>query len=135
MLCSLLGTYIEVWGTNDQRNASGIIDPSYSCAIDNVGFPTTATAQGSNNQIMCSNTVSDGQHTLTVNITSLTGQPFWLDDFHYKPSSSVSEVNANTVVEQTDSALVYSSGWESLEIDAEMTSVNGANVSFNFTGK
>ena len=134
MLCSLLGTYIEVWGTNNQINASGIIDPSYTCAVDNVGFPAKATAQDCNNQIMCSTTLNDGPHTLTVNVTSLTGQPFWLDDFHYAPSSDVSEVNADTVVEQTDPALVYNSGWEALEIDAEMTSVEGANVSFNFTG-
>ena len=135
MLCSLLGTSIDVWGTNNQINASGIIDPSYSCAIDNVGFPTAATYPDSNNQILCSTTVNGGQHMLTVNVTSLTGQPFWLDDIHYIPSSSLSEVNANIIVEQNDPALVYSPGWESLEVDAEMTSVNGANVSLNFTGK
>jgi hypothetical protein len=125
---------ITVWGTNNQVTSNTIVDPSYSCAVDNVNFSSKSTSQNSNNQIMCSTTVNDGPHLLTVNVTSLTGQPFWLDDLHYEPSSSVSEANADTLVEQIDPALIYSSGWEPLEIDAEMTSVNGANVSFNFTG-
>jgi hypothetical protein len=135
MLCPLPGSLITVWGTNNRVNTSnGIMDPAYNCSVDNVSITPNPGIPDSNNQILCTTNLNVGPHILTVNVTSLTGQPFWLDALHYAPSSTVSEATAQIIVEQNDLALTYGPGWQSLGPDADMTLVNGAKVSFNFTG-
>ena len=134
VVSTTLGHLIEVWGTNNSVNTSSGWDPTYQCLVDNVDIGTLDTSPNSNNQILCRANLNDGPHQLTVNVTSTTGQPFWLDDLHYALSAGVSLPVVEILVENHDPGLIYSAGWQPLGPDADMTSVNGANCTFNFTG-
>lgn len=111
-------------------------DPRWECFVDNVSIGATDPfPYDENNWPLCQATdLNDGLHELAVNITSTTGQPFWLDYIQYAPSSSVSEETAYVVVDSLDPAIGYGVGWTALGGSANMTSTQGSIFQFNFTG-
>ena len=79
--------------------------------------------------------LNDGLHEFTINITSTTGQGnFLLDYIHYAPSATVSKETAYILVESTDSGISYGPEWRPLGSTANMTSVNGSEFRYDFTG-
>ncbi|KAF9528097.1 hypothetical protein CPB83DRAFT_883694 [Crepidotus variabilis] len=62
------GTTVKVYGSNNIRNDSGVLDPTWECFIDqqSIGasdpFPYVE-----NNWPFCEKSLSDGPHTLTIN--------------------------------------------------------------------
>lgn len=105
--------------------------------MDNITIGAYDLGNGvTNNRILCDNAaLNDGLHEVTVNITSASGQgTFWLDYVHYAPSSTVSQDISHILVDNTDSAIIYGSGWGPLGDTANMTTVQGTECRFNFTG-
>jgi hypothetical protein len=132
----LVGTLVKIYGTNNRVNTTSGWDPRWECFIDNVSIGATDPfPYDENNWLLCGQTdLNDGLHTITVNVTSTTGQPFWFDYVQYAPSSSVSEETAYIVVDHLDPGIEYGIGWVALGGTANMTSNHGSELWFNFTG-
>ncbi|KAH9480158.1 hypothetical protein JR316_0006755 [Psilocybe cubensis] len=133
---SFTGTKVTVFGTNNLRNDSGVLDPTWECFIDNNSIGNTPAFQfPENNWIFCeADGLSDGPHILTVNASVKKGQTFWFDDIQYVPSSSVSLDNTEIVVNNQDSAIQYGNGWVSLGNNANATQNTNSIFTFNFVG-
>jgi hypothetical protein len=112
-------------------------DPHWECFVDNISIGALDLGEGvSNNRVLCEKTeLNDGPHEFTINITSTSGVgTFWLDYIHYAPSATVSEETAYILVDNGDPAINYGSGWGALGSTANMTTVNGSEWTFDFTG-
>jgi hypothetical protein len=135
---SLLGNLIRAWGTNGRVNTTvENWDPHWECFVDNISIGALDLGEGvSNNRVLCEKTeLNDGPHEFTINITSTSGVgTFWLDYIHYAPSATVSEETAYILVDNGDPAINYGSGWGALGSTANMTTVNGSEWTFDFTG-
>jgi len=133
----LAGSSITVFGTSLLKPASTTTgyDPTWECFVDGVSIGSTKPfTSPENNWRLCDQpTLKDGPHVLMVNVTT-SGQTFWLDYIWYTPSSSSSKDVANIVVNHFDPDIVYGSGWRSLGGSANMTTVFGSQLRFNFTG-
>ncbi|KAF9479548.1 hypothetical protein BDN70DRAFT_806815 [Pholiota conissans] len=129
------GTQVAVFGTTDQTNATGHIDPTWECFVDSVSIGSMNPFQFvENNWNLCSaDGLPDKSHVLTINANS-HGRTFWFDYLRYVPSANVPLENALVLVDHTDRDLQYDSNWGPLGTIANMTSVNGAQVSLSFTG-
>ncbi|KAF8801637.1 hypothetical protein BYT27DRAFT_7341793 [Phlegmacium glaucopus] len=143
------GTQVEVIGTLDIRNNSGVLDPTWQCFIDNIRINVDATFTDitfnnpQNQQVFCSNlSLSDGPHIITVNAT-VQNQTFWFDNIQYAPSASVPLDQEIILVEYRDPQLQYGPGWSYLLTpepeDAighgQSESVGGlATLNFSFIG-
>ena len=86
--------------------------------------------------------VAEGNHTLQVNFRSRAGGNMWVDVIEYRPSSEANVANEWSRVDALEEQIVYSSGWEEFrshdpfnEPDIKFTSLNGASLTYNFTGK
>jgi len=123
-------------GTNNIRNDSGVLDPTWDCLVDNVSIgPTTPFPYVENNWVFCSKKdLTDGLHTLTLNATITKGQTFWFDNIQYIPSSSVSLENAAVMIDSLDPQLQYGSGWQALGDTANMTVKANSLFTFSFVG-
>ncbi|KIJ44148.1 hypothetical protein M422DRAFT_30652 [Sphaerobolus stellatus SS14] len=132
---SFNGTSIDIWGSNNIANNSGVITPSWACYIDNIKLPDQAPFQFfENNWVLCSqDKLVDGPHELTVNV-STTGQHFYFDYIEYLPSSTVSLSSKTLNVDHLDPAIQYGAGWQDLGSTANMTSVAGTELTFEFIG-
>ncbi|KAF8801613.1 hypothetical protein BYT27DRAFT_7197850 [Phlegmacium glaucopus] len=130
------GTQIRVVGSNNIRNDSGVLDPTWQCFIDNISIGASTPFQyPENNWEFCEqNTLLDGPHILTVNATVLKSQTFWIDNIQYVPSASVSLDQAAIVVDSVDPQLQYGQGWQALGGNANMTTVAGSIFTFDFIG-
>ncbi|PPR02068.1 hypothetical protein CVT24_011167 [Panaeolus cyanescens] len=132
------GTDITVWGTNNIRNDSGVVDPQWSCFIDNVPIRSNPFQFFENNWALCSPpdslVLEDGVHVLTVNATVARSQTFWIDAIDYVPSASVPLDDKAILVENNDPQLQYGPGWQSLGGTANMTTVQGSSFTFQFYG-
>ncbi|KAG6826442.1 hypothetical protein H0H92_015769 [Tricholoma furcatifolium] len=128
---------ITVWGTTAliKIDNGTTWDPSWECFVDNVSIGSTAPFQyPENNWVLCgSSSFSDGQHTLTLKV-STSGNTFWFDYITYVPSPSVSLQSAVIMVQNTDPDVIYGSGWGALAGFANETSTVGSQVKFNFIG-
>jgi hypothetical protein len=127
---------VRVFGTNNIRNDSGVLDPTWNCFVDNISIGPTAPFQYSeNNWLFCSqDKLVDGPHILTVNATVVKAQTFWFDDIQYVPSASVSLANAAIMVDSLDPQLQYGAGWQALGSTANMTSQTSSIFTFDFIG-
>ena len=95
-----------VFGSNNIRNDSGVLDPTWECFVDNISIGASAPFQfPENNWVFCQqDTLVDGAHVLTVNATVSQNQTFWIDDIQYVPSASVSLDQKAIVVEHLGKA-------------------------------
>jgi hypothetical protein len=123
-------------GTNNIRNDSGVLDPTWDCFVDNVSIgPTTPFQYVENNWVFCSkDNLVDGPHTLTVNATVLKAQTFWFDGIQYVPSASVSLEHAAVMIDSLDPQLQYGPGWQALGDTANMTENANSTFTFSFVG-
>lgn len=123
-------------GTNNIRNDSGVLDPTWQCFVDDISIgATTPFAFPENNWVFCDqDSLIDGPHILTVNTTILKNQTFWFDNIQYLPSASVPLNEAVIMVDHLDSQIQYGAGWQALGSTANMTLVAGSTFNFNFTG-
>jgi hypothetical protein len=135
-LIGISGSQIRVIGTNNIRNDSGVLDPTWQCFIDGISIGASAPfAFPENNWVFCNqDSLVDGPHILTVNATVLKNQTFWFDNIQYAPSASVPLNEAVIMVDHLDSQLQYGTGWEALGTTANMTLVAGSTFNFNFIG-
>ena len=131
------GTAIDVYGTNNIRNSSGVIDPLWMCYLNGVHIDVSPPLQyKENNQRMCgTDGLLDMNHTLTLSV-STSGQSFWFDYLVYTPSpnTSSSQTNSFIFVPFSDSALDYDSSWQYWSNLSIITRTVGATVHFQFTG-
>ena len=130
------GTQIKVIGSNNIRNDSGVLDPTWQCFVDNISIgASTPFPYAENNWVFCEqDTLVDGPHILTVNATILKSQTFWIDNIQYVPSASVSLDQKAVVVDNLDPQLQYGQGWQALGGTANMTTVPGSIFLYNFIG-
>ena len=134
------GSAVLVLGTPITTNASGTQDPTWECFIDNTsigwqGAPST----GENNWILCGGgpgQIEDGSHVLTVKTNVSNQQTFWFDQIQYNPSANVSETESVLRIDSSDSAIQYSSGWQSLVqlVNTSYTQITSATLTYQFNG-
>ncbi|KAJ2930042.1 hypothetical protein H1R20_g7068, partial [Candolleomyces eurysporus] len=133
---SFQGSSARLIGTLDIKNSSGVLDPTWQCFVDQTSAGTKPPKNPStqNNWLLCDWTdLSDGQHVVTVNISS-NGQGFWFDQIYYKPSSDVKLEGSTVFVGGNDPAVSLDSAWKPLEEIGYMTQTAGATAKFKFTG-
>lgn len=133
---SFQGSAVNVFGTTNINNSSGVIDPTWECFIDGVSIGSTSPFQyAENNWALCTwnNNGASGSHVLTVNATS-NGHPFYFDWLQYEPPQSASVQNAVVYLDHLDAAIKYDSSWQALGGTANMTTVAGSNVTLDFIG-
>ena len=134
------GSAVLVYGTSITTNVSGTQDPTWECFIDNTSIgSSSAPSTSENNWILCGGGPSqfqDGPHLLTVKANVSNQQTFWFDQIQYAPSASVSRNQPLLRIDSSDSAIQYSSGWESLVqlINASYTQISGASLTYQFSG-
>jgi hypothetical protein len=147
------GSAVLVYGTSITTNVSGIQDPFWECFIDNTSigsFPSAANAGSDsptqNNWILCGGgppQFSDGPHLLTVNANVSNQQTFWFDQIQYAPSASVSLNQSLLRIDSNDSAIQYSSGWQSEQLmigttqlyhTSKYTQTDGSTLTYQFSG-
>ncbi|KAG6919902.1 hypothetical protein DXG01_015610 [Tephrocybe rancida] len=131
------GSSVAVWGTTAlvELDNGTRFDPSWECFVDNVIIGSTPPAPfPANNWRLCGPaTLADGPHEVRVNVTT-SGTTFWLDYITYTPSVSVSYQTAEFRVENTDLALIYSTGWGNDGNDLYTTMTSGSQAKFDFIG-
>jgi hypothetical protein len=130
------GSEVIVLGTSITTNSSGIQDPSWECFIDNVsiGWNLSSAPRTENSWVFCQSVLQDGPHVLSTNVKVLHQQTFWFDRIHYVPSSNVPLDNATVMVDSTDPAVQYSSGWTELNGIVNLTQTAGSTVTYEFFG-
>lgn len=131
-----LGTAIDIYGTNDIRNSSGIIDPLWSCYLNGVQIISTPPFQfEENNWHMCGiDDLLDMNHTFTLSVSTF-GQTFWFDYLVYTPSPNATLQNDSVVlVPFSDAALVYDASWQPWSNLSIITRTLNAVVEFQFLG-
>ena len=132
------GTEMTVFGTINTRNDSGLIDPSWSCIIDNQSIGVMNPFQFvENNWVLCSTkNLTNSPHTLTVNVNS-KGQSFFFDYLQYDPSNQDDALAGALVqVPRDDPAIKYDADrWEPLGDIATLTRVRGSSMTFDFIGR
>lgn len=98
---SIIGSIVRITGTNQWINPTGVINPSWQCAVDGVSVPPTTLSPSTpeNRLLYCEKDgLSDGPHLITVNAT-VSNQTFWFDYIQYLPSSSASLDQASFFIE------------------------------------
>ncbi|KAF8163683.1 hypothetical protein B0H34DRAFT_781303 [Crassisporium funariophilum] len=130
------GSRVVVFGSNSLRNDSGVLDPSWECFVDKISIGASKPFPfDENNWVFCQqDTLVDGPHVLTVNVTVAKAQTFWFDQIQYVPSASVALDQQIILVDSLDPELQYGPGWQALGGTANMTSVQNAQFEFHFTG-
>lgn len=130
------GTAIDIYGTNNIRNSSGVVDPLWNCYLNGVHIDATPPFQSKeNNWRMCSiDGLLDMNHTFTLSVSTF-GQSFWFDYLVYTPSPNSSSQNDSFIfVPFSDSVLSYDSSWQYWSNISAITRTMDATVLFQFTG-
>ncbi|KAF8157835.1 hypothetical protein B0H34DRAFT_706329 [Crassisporium funariophilum] len=130
------GTLVSIMGTTQIDNSTGVVDPQWSCFVDNVQVDTGDPFPfPENNWPLCTaRTLSDGLHVITVNVT-VKAQPFWFDQIQYIPSSVVPLDNATILVDIPDPIIRFSPGWTTLAgLTVNTTNEAGSTVEIDFIG-
>lgn len=97
------GNQIEVLGTNDIQNQSGIINPHWECFVDGNSISVNPFKWPENNWVLCDSLLlSDGTYILTVNASVDNLQTFWIDQIRYIPSVASQFTTATVFVNSTD---------------------------------
>ncbi|KAH9479176.1 hypothetical protein JR316_0007762 [Psilocybe cubensis] len=129
------GTQIEVFGSLNMKNTSGILDPTWDCQINTTSIGATAPFLfPENNWSLCSaDNLPTGTHTLTLT-TQSHRRTFLFDYIQYTPSNPNDLNDALVKVPPTDPEIVYDSSWSNLANIANITRTKGSTMTFNFTG-
>jgi hypothetical protein len=130
------GTAIDVYGTNNIRNSSGVVDPNWSCYLNGVQIQSTPPFQyPENNWKLCGiGGLLDMNHTFTLSVSTF-GQAFWFDYLVYTPSPNAALQNDSVIfVPYSDSALTYDASWQYWSNISAITRSLDATVLFQFTG-
>ncbi|KAH6890044.1 hypothetical protein BKA70DRAFT_1328817 [Coprinopsis sp. MPI-PUGE-AT-0042] len=129
------GSSVTLWGSNNPRNESGIIDPTWDCLIDNVDVGATDPFPfAENNWAFCDWKGTPGEHTLTVRANS-QGQTFWVDRVEYVPSPTANVAGGSVIsVSHADNAIKLGEGWGALGGTANFTTSRGATAEVEFVG-
>ncbi|KAF9563615.1 hypothetical protein CPC08DRAFT_760785 [Agrocybe pediades] len=131
------GSSGEVVMTNNVKLSGSSQDPVWECKIDGNTIPLGKPFQFTeNNWTLCSwsaDQVSPGKHTLTVTSTS-SGQTLLLDYIQYTPSPGVSVSNSFIRIDDTDSAIQYGSGWQSINGLGRIAANGGSTMTLSFYG-
>ncbi|KAH6879650.1 hypothetical protein BKA70DRAFT_206662 [Coprinopsis sp. MPI-PUGE-AT-0042] len=130
------GSSVELLGSNNPRNESGIIDPTWECLVDGVDIGATDPFPfQENNWSFCNwKDGTPGEHTLTVRVRS-QGQTFWVDRVQYVPSPKASVASGSVIsVSHLDNAITLGDGWVPLGGDANLTTTRGATAEVEFVG-
>ncbi|KAF5330571.1 hypothetical protein D9619_005257 [Psilocybe cf. subviscida] len=133
------GSQVQVFGSNNIQNNSGILNPSWDCFVDGVSIGSMPYQFPENNWQFCRSPVlPDGNHVLTVNASVASPQTFWIDKIQYLPvAGSQSQLtNATVLVDNLDPMLkpAFGKGWVELGGGANMTTLSGSQFTLNFTG-
>jgi hypothetical protein len=131
------GSAVRLWGSNNPRNESGIIDPTWDCLIDNVDIGATDPFPfAENNWLFCDwKDGTPGEHTLTVRVQS-QGQTFFVDRVEYIPSPTASVPGGSVIsVDHKDNAIKLGEGWGALGGSANFTTARGATAEVEFVGE
>ncbi|KAF9526386.1 hypothetical protein CPB83DRAFT_896219 [Crepidotus variabilis] len=132
-------TAVTVAGTMLLKDTGNGLDPKWECFIDgkSIGSNPTLGTWPENNKNICGPTdsIPDGQHTLTVNATSQTGQTFWFDNIQYIPSPNASRDNALVMLNPTYPEFKYGPAWTDLAgLPMKATSQAGSKFEYDFEG-
>ncbi|KIM40731.1 hypothetical protein M413DRAFT_446123 [Hebeloma cylindrosporum] len=136
-LCyTFTGSRVMVVGTSKVTPVAGAMDPSWECFVDNVSIGSKPPISfPENNWVFCeANSLSNGQHTITVRATVRNQNTFWFDRILYSPSSSVNLDTSLILVDATDSSVQYGSGWQDMRDIGKLTLQGGAKVTVTFSG-
>ena len=127
---------MRVVGINYIRNDSGVIDPQWLCYVDGVGIDNSGPYSFPENnwQLCYLYHLTDGPHTITVNVTVAKDQPFWFDRIEYLPSTSVSLANKTMLLNSADPAIQFGNGWQQYVEVGKLTNMPDAMVALNFRG-
>ena len=128
------GSRVKVIGTTTSE-----WDPSlYVCLIDNTNIPNGDLPNLTENNIMfCgSDSLSDGQHTITLQTTVQVGDSltFWFDKLQYLPSSTMSLHSSFIVLNANDPAIHYSYAWQDVKDDGMTANQQGEKMTLDFNG-
>ncbi|KAH6888342.1 hypothetical protein BKA70DRAFT_1079473, partial [Coprinopsis sp. MPI-PUGE-AT-0042] len=137
LLFTFNGSAIRLWGTNNPREQSGIIDPDWDCLIDGASIGRIAHfAYAANFCVFCDwKGEVAGEHTLTVRASS-KGQTFWVDMIDYVPPPEASVAIGQVVaVHHMDKVIRYGTGWNVLGDFARFTTEHGTTAEFEFEGR
>ncbi|KAF9561078.1 hypothetical protein CPC08DRAFT_707651 [Agrocybe pediades] len=133
---SFTGTYVNVLGTNNIRNDSGILDPQWTCFIDNISIGASSPFPfPENNWLLCSHDhLSEGTYVITVNATVAKQQTFWFDQITYLPLTNVPLNDKVILVNQSDPSLQFDSDWRALDGLRKVTTQLNSVFRFEFVG-
>ena len=128
----VFGAHLENVGTDSVINMQAP-RPLWSCYVDGVEIePFEYTG---NSWLFChSNSLIDGPHTITVNVTVTNNQTFWFDRIEYVPSPGVSLANKVISVDSPDPAMKFSDGWIDYVQIGNWTQTLNAVFAMNFYG-
>lgn len=120
--------------------SSGGSNPIASCKVDNKVVGTNTPPSAQNNWPICdSGNLSDGQHTLVVDISNPAGSSIFFDYILYAPSpnSPPDLTDASVRIEADDPSITYSGGFviESDTGSAQLTNAGNAFIKVSFTGQ
>lgn len=107
---------------------------SWQCSIDGVTFASSPFQFWENNWWMCSTSIHDGPHTLTVNAIVADGEMFWFDRVIYTPSVSVSLSNQAMFIDNHNTQIQYGAGWRIDGGSANITNQAGTKFTYEFDG-
>ncbi|KAF9038631.1 hypothetical protein BJ165DRAFT_1531691 [Panaeolus papilionaceus] len=131
-----IGTSVDLYGTTDIRRRRGTPDPTCECFIDGVSIGAVDPfGFAENNWRLCgAPNLTDGAHTLTVNVRS-RGQTFWVDYIAFTASSIVSTSNEVYQMQNINPGIQYDPSWQPFASGmTDLTSRKGATVSLTFLG-
>ncbi|KAJ2921503.1 hypothetical protein H1R20_g15588, partial [Candolleomyces eurysporus] len=139
------GSSVSLFGTANITNVAGRPDPTWECYIDGrlVRPSTELIGTPQNIAPLCGHlTLADGEHTLTVNVTS-RGRPFYIDAFRFYPSPQSPIVtqgsanigsNATVFIANNDPGTQFSQGNWGTQSGFQFTNKTGASMSLDFVG-
>ena len=88
----------------------------WECFIDNISIgakPHSDLINPENNWILCdSDSLADGTHNFTLQATIYPDGNFWFDQVQYVPSVGLSLDSSLILVNASDSAIQYTTGWQ-----------------------
>ena len=134
------GTQVIVLGTSGViKSASGTQDPTWECFIDNISIGRNISAgefgMTENNWVLCQiDQLQDGPHILSLKVTVLHQQTFWIDQIQFLPSSNVPLDNSTVRVDSSDPSIQYSSGWKESDGIVNLTQNSGSTIAYEFFG-
>ncbi|KAF8655188.1 hypothetical protein AX16_003220 [Volvariella volvacea WC 439] len=132
------GYHALVYGVSNFTAVDGVSDPSYECFVDSQPIRNLDPFSGggsANNWILCAmDSASDGNHVLTVNVTSL-GAPFQFDRVQFVPGAGYPIDTAQIRVEFDDGDIRYDDDWVLVGGVSRATGTAGSKVTFPFIGK